>query len=200
LVSVLGGTLFRIGVGAIPFLLPLLFQLGFGQSAAQSGMITFASSAGAIVMKPATMSALRHFGFRDTLLVNSIVSSLLLLACAAFRPDWSLVWIYAILLVGGFFRSLQFTAYNSVAYADIPRERMSAATSLYATIQQISLTMGVTLGAAVLETTMEAFGHNSVGIDEFTAAFIVVGLVSIASAPATLLMPRNAAEEMSGHT
>jgi hypothetical protein len=77
---------------------------------------------------------------------------------------------------------------------------MSAATSLYATIQQISLTMGVTLGAAVLETTMEAFGHNSVGIDEFTAAFIVVGLVSIASAPATLLMPRNAAEEMSGHT
>ncbi len=200
LVSVLGGTLFRIGVGAMPFLLPLLFQLGFGRSAAQSGMITFASSAGAIVMKPATMSALRHFGFRDTLLVNSIVSSLLLLACAAFRPDWSLWWIYAVLLVGGFFRSLQFTAYNSVAYADIPRERMSAATSLYATIQQISLTMGVTIGAAVLEASMVSMGHAQVGVNEFTVAFIVVGVVSIASAPVTLLMPRNAAEEMSGHT
>jgi EmrB/QacA subfamily drug resistance transporter len=199
LVSVLGGTLFRVGVGAIPFLLPLMFQIGFGRSAAQSGMITFASSAGAIVMKPAAMTMLRRFGFRDTLLSNAVVSGFLLMACAAFRPDWSMAWIYLILLVGGFFRSLQFTAYNSVAYADIPRERMSAATSLYATIQQVSLTLGVTVGAAVLEASLHAFGHETLGVGEFSAAFIVVGLISVAAAPATLLMSREAAAEMSGH-
>jgi len=199
LVSVLGGTLFRIGVGALPFLLPLMFQLGFGRSAAQSGLITFASSAGALVMKPATMSALRRFGFHDTLLVNGFIASVLLTACAAFRPDWAMVWIYLVLLAGGFFRSLQFTAYNSVAYADIPRERMSAATSLYATIQQISLTMGVVVGAAVLEASMEVMGHDAVGVSEFSMAFIVVGIISTAASPVTLLMSRNAAAEMSGH-
>ncbi len=199
LVSVVGGTLFRVGVGAVPFLLPLMFQLGFGKSAAQSGLITFASSAGAIVMKPAAMTMLRRFGFRDTLLVNALVSGVLLIACAGFRVDWSMPWIYLILLTGGFFRSLQFTAYNSVAYADVPRERMSAATSLYATIQQVSLTMGVTVGAAVLEAAMRTYGHEKVGIEEFSIAFIVVGVVSLLAAPVTLLMPRNAAEEMSGH-
>jgi EmrB/QacA subfamily drug resistance transporter len=199
LVSVLGGTLFRVGVGAVPFLLPLMLQIGFGRSAAQSGMITFASSAGALVMKPAAMSALRRFGFRDTLLVNSVISGLLLMLCAAFRPAWPAAWIYGALLFGGFFRSLQFTAYNAVAYADVPRERMSAATSLYSTIQQVSLTLGVSMGAAVLEISMHALGHSAPGLADFSAAFIAIGVLSVLAAPTTLLMGRNAAQEMSGH-
>lgn len=200
LVSVLGGTLFRVGVGAVPFLLPLMLQIGFGRSAAESGLVTFASSAGALVMKPAALGALRRFGFYNTLLVNAAISAVLLMLCAAFRPTWPAAGIYAALLLGGFFRSLQFTAYNSVAYADVPRERMSAATSLYSTIQQVSLTLGVSLGAAVLEVSMHHFGHEQPGLPDFTAAFIAVGLVSMMAAPATMLMPRNAAEEMSGHT
>ena len=199
LVSVLGGTLFRVGVGAVPFLLPLMLQIGFGRSAAESGLITFASSAGAIVMKPAAMGALKKFGFRDTLLSNAVISALLLMLCAAFRPAWPAAGIYAALLIGGFFRSLQFTAYNAVAYADVPRERMSAATSLYSTIQQVSLTLGVSMGAAVLEISMRATGRAHPGLPDFTAAFIAVAFVSLMAAPATLLMPRNAAEEMSGH-
>ncbi len=199
LVSVLGGTMFRIGVGAVPFLLPLMLQLAFHESAAQSGLITFTSSAGALVMKPAAMTMLRRFGFRDTLLINSVISGILLAACAAFRPTWPAAWIYLILLLGGFFRSLQFTAYNSVAYADIPRERMSAATSLYSTIQQISLTMGVMVGAAVLELSMRSLGHTSPGVADFSAAFLVIGVISIAASPTCLLMERNAAQEMSGH-
>ena len=199
LVSVLVGTLFRVGVGAVPFLLPLMLQIGFGRSAAESGLVTFASSAGALVMKPAAMTALRRFGFHDTLLVNSVISALLLMLCAAFRPAWPAAGIYAVLLIGGFFRSLQFTAYNSVAYADIPRERMSAATSLYSTIQQVSLTLGVTLGAAALELSMRALGHGRPELADFTTAFIVVAVISLAAAPVTRLMPRNAAEEMSGH-
>ncbi len=199
LVSVLGGTLFRMGVGAVPFLLPMMLQVGFGRSAAESGLVTFASSAGALIMKPAAMTALRRFGFRDTLLINAVISGVLLMICAAFRPTWPAAGIYLSLLIGGFFRSLQFTAYNAVAYADIPREKMSAATSLYSTIQQVSLTLGVTMGAAVLEFSMRASGHDVPHLPDFSAAFIVVGLASMMAAPITLLMPRNAAQEMSGH-
>ncbi len=199
MVSVLAGTLFRVGVGAVPFLLPLMLQLGFGKSAAESGLVTFASSAGAIVMKPAAMIALRRFGFRDTLLVNTVISALLLAICAAFRPTWPAAWIYLALLAGGFFRSLQFTAYNAIAYADIPRERMSAATSLYSTIQQVSLTTGVSVGAGVLELSMAVGGHANPLLPDFSAGFVVIGLISALAAPCTLLMPRNAAEEMSGH-
>ncbi len=199
LVSVLAGTLFRVGVGAVPFLLPLMFQVGFGKSAAQSGLITFTSSAGAIIMKPAAMTALRRFGFRDTLLVNTVISAGLLGVCALFRPTWPVAWIYLALLIGGFFRSLQFTAYNAVAYADIPRERMSAATSLYSTIQQVSLTLGVSVGAGVLELSMGATGHRTPQVVDFSAGFLVVAAVSMMAAPVTLLMRRDAAEEMSGH-
>ncbi len=199
LVSVLGGSLFRIGVGAMPFLLPLMLQLGFGQTALRSGLLTLASSAGAIVMKPATTFALRRFGFRDTLLVNGVLSALFIGICAAFTPSWPAVLLYAALLLGGFFRSLQFTAYNTVAYGDIPPHRMSGATSLYATLQQLSLTLGVTTGAAVLELTMTLSGHASPETADFSAAFLAIGLIALACAPATLLMPRHAGSELSGH-
>jgi EmrB/QacA subfamily drug resistance transporter len=199
LVSVLGGSLFRIGVGATPFLLPLMLQLGFGQSALQSGMITFASSAGAIVMKPAATKALRWFGFRSTLTVNGALAAGSILLCAAFRPTWPLALIYSVLLVGGLWRSLQFTAYNTVAFADIPRARMSAATSLYSTLQQVSLTLGVTAGAGVLKVAMLATHRAQPTLPEFTAGFVVVGLISLLAAPTSLLMARDAGDEMSGH-
>jgi len=118
-------------------------------TAAQSGMVTFASSAGALVMKPVAQRMLRLFGFRDTLVWNGLLSAALLAVCAAFRPTWPAAAIYAALLVGGFFRSLQFTAYNTLAYGDVPRERVSAATSLYTAGQQLAATIGISAGAAV---------------------------------------------------
>ena len=78
--------LFRIGIGAIPFLLPMMLQVGFGDSAVQSGLITFASSAGALVMKPATQQALRLFGFRDTLVWNGVISARDARRCARVPP------------------------------------------------------------------------------------------------------------------
>ncbi len=198
MVSVVGGSLFRIGVGATPFLLPLMLQIGFGLSAVQSGLITFANAAGAIVMKPAATTALRRFGFRDTLLANGIISALSLALCAAFRPTWPLAAIYAVLLCGGLFRSLQFTAYNTIAYGDIAPARMSAATSLYATLQQVSLTLGVTAGAASLEAAMALHHHSAPGLGDFSAGFLVVGFVSLLGAPVSLLMSRTAGAELSG--
>jgi len=150
-------------------------------------------------MKPAATTALRRYGFRDTLLVNGAISGILLAGCALFRPMWPIAWIYAILLAGGLFRSLQFTAYNTVAYADIPRDRMSAATSLYATIQQLSLTLGVVAGAAALQASMAFTGHPSPSIGDFSAAFLVVAAISLLASPVSLLMPHSAAAELSGH-
>ncbi len=198
-VSVVGGSLFRIGVGAVPFLLPLMLQLGFGMSALQSGLITFANAAGAIVMKPAATTALRRFGFRDTLLVNGLLSAATLALCAAFRPSWPLAGIYGVLLAGGLFRSLQFTAYNTIAYGDIAPARMSAATSLYATLQQVSLTLGITAGAAALEAAMALSGHVHPSLGDFSAGFLVVAAVAAFGAPVSLLMPRGAGAELSGH-
>jgi len=198
-VSVLAGTLFRIGVGAIPFLLPLMFQLGFGDSAAQSGMITFASAIGAIAMKPAAQGALRAFGFRATLLWNAVMSAFGVALCAAFRPSWPIGAIYLALIVGGFLRSLQFTAYNTIAYADIPRARMSAATSLYSTIQQLSLTFGVTIGTSALAISAGLSGHTDLEASDFSFGFIVVAGLMLLAAPASRLMPEDAGEEMSGH-
>jgi MFS family permease len=199
LVSVTAGFLFRIGIGAIPFLLPLMLQLGFGRTAVQSGLITFASSAGAMVMRPATVGMLRRFGFRDTLLVNAFLSAGMLALMAAFRPSWPIYALYAVLLLGGFFRSLQFAAYNALAYADISRPRMSGATSLYSTMQQVSLTFGVSVGAASLEVSMALSNHAGPQLMDFSIAFLVVGACSLLSAPLVLLMPRDAAAETSGH-
>ena len=199
LVSVVGGSLFRVGVGAMPFLLPLMLQLGFGASALHSGVITLARAAGALVMKPATSDPLRRFGFRDTLLVNGVLSGLFIGLCVAFRPAWPAAMLYAVLLLGGFFRSLQFTAYNTVAYGDIPPTRLAGATSLYATLQQLSLTLGVTAGAAALEAAMTLFSHDRPMVADFSLAFVAIGLIALAGAPASWLMPRHAGSELSGH-
>jgi EmrB/QacA subfamily drug resistance transporter len=190
--------LFRTGIGAIPFLLPLMLQVGFGDSAVQSGLITFASSAGALVMKPATQHALRLFGFRDTLVWNGLLSAVMIAICAAFRPTWPAAAIYAALLIGGFFRSLQFTAYNTLAYGDVPRSRMSSATSLYVTGQQLAATIGISAGAASLEISRAMSGHVTPEPIDFSHAFLVVALFTLAAAPIALLMPRNAGDDLTG--
>jgi EmrB/QacA subfamily drug resistance transporter len=198
-VSVLAGSLFRVGIGAIPFLLPLMLQLGFGQTAAQSGLITFASSAGALAMKPIAQTTLRRFGFRTTLIWNAALSAAFLGACALFRPAWPLAAIYAVLLAGGFVRSLQFTAYNTIAYADVPRERMSAATSLYSTLQQLSLALGVTAGAAVLEAATAISGHARPTLADFSIGFAAVAAAALLAAPVAAILPPGAGDELSGH-
>jgi len=190
--------LFRTGIGAIPFLLPMMLQVGFGDSAAQSGLVTFASSAGALVMKPAAQTALRLFGFRDTLIWNGVLSGIMLIACAAFRPTWPAAAIYAVLLLGGFLRSLQFTAYNTLAYGDVPRQQMSAATSLYTAGQQLAATIGVSVGALALEAARSLSGHVTPQTPDFSAAFVVVGLLTLSAAPIAVFMPLTAGDDLTG--
>jgi EmrB/QacA subfamily drug resistance transporter len=197
--SVIAGSLFRIPVGAMPFLLPLMLQLSFGETPLQSGLVTFASAAGALTMKPAAQPLLRRFGFRTVLVVNGVLASGFIIACAAFQPSWPALVLDVILLAGGFFRSLQFTAYNTIAYGDIPRARMSAATSLYATIQQLTLTLGIVVGAAVLEIA-SAWSHHAVASRaDYALAFIVVGGISLVAVPFCARLDPAAGAQLSGH-
>ena len=197
--SVIAGSLFRVPVGALPFLLPMMLQIGFGKSPMQSGLVTFAAAAGAIAMKPVAQPLLRRFGFRNTLVINGALGSVFIILCALFTPSWPPLLISLLLLVGGFFRSLQFTAFNTIAYGDIPRARMSAATSLYSTIQQVTLTLGIVVGAAVLEFSAALHHRIHAMPADFSLAFILVGLFGALSIPACARLSPDAGEAVSGH-
>jgi hypothetical protein len=196
---VIAGSLTRITAGSVPFLLPLMMQLGFGFSAAHSGVVTFVSALGAMLMKATAAPVLRWWGFRATLVWNGVLSMICIALCAAFRPDWPIWTIYTVLLLGGFFQSLQFSAYNTVAYADVPSERFSSATSFYTTFQQLMLSLGICVAAAALHASVAMSDHAHAELPDFSVAFIVVTLISLIAAPVCLLLPRNAGAEMSGH-
>ncbi len=198
-ISVIAGTLSRVAVGATPFLLPMMLQLGFGLSAAASGMITFASSIGSLAMKVSAPWMLRRLGFRNTLVWVGLVSVLMTASIAGFRPSWPMPLIYLVLLVGGFLQALQFMAYNTVAYADLPRRRMSAATSFYSTFQQLSLSLGIAVSAAALAASASLLGHDTLQLPDFTAAFLVVAAFAIMAPAVSTGMKPNAGSELSGH-
>src|SRR5215207_6372894 len=197
--SVLGGSLFRIGVGAIPFLLPLMLQIGFGLNPLQSGLLTFVSAAGALFMKALAARILRTFGFRAVLTVNAFIAAAFIAASGLFTPGTPHWIIMMVLLVGGCFRSLQFTSLNAIAYADVSSRDMSHATSLTSVAQQLALSIGVALGAAVLEAVSGARGGTELAAGDFWPAFLVVGAISSLSGFIFARLEPSAGAEMSGH-
>lgn len=195
-----GAFLFRIGVGAMPFLLPLMLQLGFGLTAFESGMLTFVSAVGALTMKMAAGPILRRIGFRRVLIGNALLSGGFIAVCGLFRPDTPHLLILGLLLCGGFFRSLQFTSSNTLTIADIPNEHMSRATSFTSMMQQLSLSAGVAVGAMVLHATVVyGGGVDQIRADSFTPAFLTVGAIATLSVFVFLRLPADAGAEVSGH-
>jgi EmrB/QacA subfamily drug resistance transporter len=196
--GVIGGFVFRIGIGAIPFLLPLMLQLGFGLTPFASGSITFAAAAGAMVMKFTAASILRAFGFRSVLVFNAIICSAFLASYAWFTaatPHWLLL---TALLVGGFFRSLQFTALNAIGYADIDQAQMSKATSFASVAQQMSQTVGVAVGAAAIEISQLVYSDSTLAARDFAGAFVIVALVSLSSLAVFMRLQPEAGAFVSG--
>src|SRR6201747_986097 len=196
--SVTGGFLFRLGVGALPFLLPLLMQVGFGLSPFKSGLVTFASAVGAMGMKTLAARIIRTFRFRNIMTINAVVSSVFLAACALFTASTPLLLIMIILVVGGFFRSLQFTAINTVAYAEVEPAQMSRATTLVSVNQQLAISAGVAVGAFSVESTMLLHHVSELSAADFAPAFIVVGIISAVSAYFFYQMPVDAGHQVSG--
>ena len=179
--SVVGGFVFRVGIGALPFLLPLLLQVGFGMTPFQSGLITFVSAVGAMSMKMAAAPLLRRLGFRTVLVANAIISAAFLGACAAFTRNTPVWVMLMLLLVGGFFRSLQFTSINTLAYADVEQARISRATSLVSVMQQLAISTGVAFGALAVELTLHVRAQPNLTAADFPPAFIAVAVISAAS-------------------
>jgi len=198
--SVIAGAITRVCQGAHPYLLPLMMQLGFGFSALQSGLLTFATAIGAILAKPIAPAMLRRFGFRDTLVLNGFFASGGYAICGLFRPGWPLPAMFAMMVLSGFFMSLQFTGYNTIAYDEIPPERMGSATSFYTTFQQLMLSIGICAGAAALQGAMVLRGHHMPQFADFTAAFWVVAAVSLSATIWNARFSHEAGREISGHT
>ncbi|MGB7077942.1 MAG: MFS transporter [Xanthobacteraceae bacterium] len=196
--SIYGGFLFRLGIGALPFLLPLLLQVGFHLTPFQSGLITFTTALGSMFMKAAVTSVLGRFGYRTVLLYNALISSVFLAACATFVQGMPYAAMIVILLSGGFFRSLQFTSINTIAYAEIDPPRMSRATAMVAAAQQLSLSTGVAVGALVVEITLRLKHSPAMGINDFPPAFLFVALLAASAALIFARLPANAGAELSG--
>jgi EmrB/QacA subfamily drug resistance transporter len=193
----IGGFLFRIGYGATPFLLPLLLQIGFGLTPLESGSITFLSAIGAIILKFGSVQIYRKFGFRNVLIINSLFAALMVGFPATFTVTTPLVWISAVALVAGFFRSLQFTGLNALSFADVPTERLSDATTFNSVAQQVSLSIGISVGAMALQLT--SAGGAAIEAGDFVLPFLLVGLISACSVVSFWRLPHDAGHEVSGH-
>ena len=198
--GILGGLFFRFGVGASAFLLPLMLQLAFGLDALHSGLITFAGAVGAIAVKPIARPILRRFGFRNLLIVNGVFASAVLVGYALFTAATPHIVLLGVLLMGGFLRSLQFTSLSAITYAEVERAQIGSATGMASVGQQVSVSFGVALGAMVLELSEQLRGHSHPQTEDFAAAFVFVGLVSMCTALLMLRLPVGAGDELSGRT
>ena len=196
--SIYGGFLFRLGIGALPFLLPLLLQIGFNLSPFQSGLITFTGALGSMFMKAAAVTVLKRVGYRNVLLYNSFISAAFLAACATFLPGIPFAIMIAVLLIGGFFRSLQFTSINTLAYAEVEPPLMSRATSMVAAAQQVSISTGVAVGALVVEFTLRLKHGAAMTAADFPPAFLVVGALTATAAIIFVRLSPDAGAQLSG--
>ncbi|WOC15474.1 DHA2 family efflux MFS transporter permease subunit [Pseudochrobactrum sp. MP213Fo] len=176
-IAVTGGSLFRLGIGAIPFLLPLMLQLGFGLNPFQSGMITFVSAAGALCMKFGATRIFARFGFRNLMMFGSLASACFIMLNGFFTPQVPMAFILLALLFGGFLRSMFFTGVNALGFAEIPDDKTSQATPLSAVAQQVSIAMGVALAGVILELSTTIRGA-SLQLTDFHIAFFIIGGVS----------------------
>jgi MFS family permease len=141
---------------------------------------------------------LRRFGYRPVLVYNSVISGGFLAACASFVPGMPYLAMVAILLTGGFFRSLQFTSVNTLAYAEIEPRLMSRATAIVSVAQQLALSTGVAVGALIVEATLWVKHTQAMSAADFPPAFLVIGALTAASGLIFRRLPADAGAELSG--
>jgi len=199
--SVVGGAVFRVGTSSLNYLLPILLQLGLGYTAFLSGLMTVAAAVGSFAMKVAAIPILRRWGFRTALTVNALISAVSVAVSLIFNDAMAPIAIFLILLIAGFFRSLQYTALNSMAFADIPAPRMSAASSFSSMVQQISNGMGVAFAAMALNFVLVLRGgsQDDMSLTDIRITFILMALVTLASTGWFARLEPDAGAEVSGH-
>ena len=195
-----GGSLFRIAISVSPFLLPLMFQVAFGMSAFQSGLLVLAMFAGNLSMKTVTTPVLRRFGFRTVLLVNGVITAGLIFCFSFVGPDTPKALLVALLFGHGLSRSMQFTSINTLAFVDIPKRSLSSASSFFAVVQQLSMGMGVAVGAVTLRLAAWIDGEQSSlpTTPDFHLAFALVSIIAVLAILDCITLERHAGAEVSG--
>lgn len=195
-IATLGGNLCRLTVGASPFLLAMMLQVGFGMSAFNAGMITFSSAAGALLMKLVATPVISRFGFKQVLVVNAVIAGVLVMVCGLFNAQTP-VWIMiGILVIGGLSRSLQFTAVNTLTYADLGSREMSRASSFSSMMQQLAISLGVGGAALVLNLSMSWRGAGQLEPVDTFWGFMVLGLMACLSMFSFLRLPADVAQHL----
>jgi MFS family permease len=197
--AIYGGSLFRAGAGTLVFLLPLLLQVVFGLSAFVSGSITFATAAGSLSMKLTARPIIRRFGFRNVILINGVISAAAISMCAFFNASMPEYVIFVLLLIAGFFQSLQFTATQAMTYADVPEPLMSTATSIASMTQQLSRGLGISTVAVLLHLSLTWRGAAKLGTFDFKVAFAGAVMFALLSLFYGWILHPDAAAEVSGH-
>ena len=176
------GTTMRLLVNAMPFLLPLLFQLAFGLDPFHAGLLVLALFAGNLGIKPLTTPILRRFGFRTTMLANGLLQAGTMLACATLQPGTPTPLIFTLLALSGASRSLQFTAFNTLAFADVPQPAMAPANTMFSVAFQLSLGLGVALAALILRAAATLANEPGLpGLPAFQAAFVALAALMVAA-------------------
>lgn len=194
--AVTGGSLFRVGMGATSFLLPLMLQLGFGLTPFQSGLVTFVAAAGALTSKFGAERIFRGLGFRPVLVAGALLGAGFIAINAAFFPATPVLVISGLLLLGGVVRSITFTGINALAFADVEPRDMSQATAINAVAQQVSLAAGVALAGGILELSSAG---EALRLGDFHLAFLVVALASAGAVLPFVRLPADAGGAVSGH-
>lgn len=195
----LGGSLSRTAVGATPFLLPLLFQIGFGMSPLESGMFVLAYASGNLLMKVVTTPTMRLFGFRRVLILSGAITGLAVSACALLTAQTPLFITLPLLLVAGLARSMQFTALNTLAFADIAPQQRASATTLMSMTIQISFSAGVAVAAMMTNISVLARGAIAPGLFDLRVALVMIGVIGMISTFWFISLPHDAGHEVSGH-
>lgn len=196
-----GGSAFRVAIFMAPFLLPLMFQLGFGLNAFQSGSLTLAVFAGNLAMKPVTTPLLRRFGFRTVLLWNGMITAGTLLWCAFLEP-WTVHWlVLLVLFLSGLGRSMQLTSLTTMGYADLPKDKVSTASAFASTVQQMTVGGGVAFGVLLLRGSAAIHGRHggTPQVIDFRWAFYAVTAIALLSLFDVLKLAPHAGAAVSGH-
>ncbi|MBS5980205.1 DHA2 family efflux MFS transporter permease subunit [Dysgonomonas sp. Marseille-Q5470] len=181
-VTIFTGSISRMVIGVAPYLIPLMFQEGFGLNPFESGSLFLATMAGNLAMKPATIWVMRHYNFRTVLVVNGFLVALFSFFTALLLPTTPVVLIVVVMFLSGMFRSMQFSAITTLAFAEIPQQQMTAANTLYSTVQQMSTGMGIAMGAVFLRFSNMINGYSEhYTVADFRLAFIFVAILGIIS-------------------
>lgn len=193
-----GGFIYRLTISSVPFLLPLMFQDGFGWDPLKAGVMVAAVFVGNIGIKPATTPLIRRFGFKPVLVFASFASAVTFALCAFLDAQTPEPLIFTLLLFSGAFRSIGFSAYASVQYADIVPGQLPSANAISATLVQLAAAAGIAVGALFLRLfeTTQVFGADHVAA--YKGAFIAMAVLMLISTVDSLTLHRHAGAEVSG--